>query len=283
MFNRKTSNPFDKMMRIQKKYGFKVLLDLDDFWELNVQHPMYKSWNANKTGESILQWVKVADAITVTTKRLADKVLPFNKNVHVIPNALPYGDGQFTTLTTESDKFRFVYAAASSHVYDAQILKNAIGKIRNIDAEFILAGYDAANVNIWNRIEAPFKQAKNYRRVNGKQLITYMTCYDADVALAPLEANMFTAFKSNLKILEAGCKNLPIICSNVPPYSDEPPAPGIMYASNTREWIEHFQWCFKNPTGVKELGQQLGQYVREYYDLKKVNIYRKQLIDSLIN
>jgi glycosyltransferase involved in cell wall biosynthesis len=110
-----------------------------------------------------------------------------------------------------------------------------------------------------------------------------MECYDADVALAPLEANMFTAFKSNLKILEAGCKNLPIICSNVPPYSDEPPTLGVMYASNTREWVEWFQWCVRNPTAVKELGQQLGQYVREHYDLRKINEHRKQIIESLIN
>jgi len=283
MFNRKSSTPFTTMTRVQKKYGFKILLDLDDYWELNVLHPMYKTWNKNETGKKIFEWVKHADAITVTTQRLADKVYPYNKNVHVLPNALPYDEGQFTDITTESDKLRFVYAAASSHVFDVQVLKYAIEKVKMINAEFILAGYDINLPLIWNKIESPFKQANNYRRVNGKSLLTYMDCYDADVALAPLEANMFTAFKSNLKILEAGCKNLPIICSNVPPYSDEPPTLGIMYASNTREWVEWFQWCVRNPTAVKELGQQLGQYVREHYNLRKINEHRKQIIESLIN
>ena len=106
---------------------------------------------------------------------------------------------------------------------------------------------------------------------------------NADVSLIPLERNVFTAFKSNLKILEAGCKNIPAICSFVPPYSDEPRGNVLLFAKNAREWYDHIKYCIKNPTFVKESGIQLGEYVRENYDLTKWNIVRRQIIDSLIN
>lgn len=284
-FNRSPDNDFDKVMYFKKKHGFKLVLDLDDYWELNINHPLYPAWIKNKMGEEIIQWMKVAEAVTVTTSRLADKVKTYNPNVFVIPNALPFDEGQFNNQRSESHFTRFIYTGGESHVWDVGLLRTAMRKVNHFSkSKFILSGYQPNNPKIWTKMESVFKPAKNYERRNFQLLHNYMDVYtDADVCIIPLESNIFTPYKSNIKFLEAGCKNMPVICSLTPPYSDEPNKDMVMYASNTHEWLHWFKYCQDNPNYVKEEGLRLGEYVREFYDLRKVNELRKQLFEYLMN
>ena len=236
-------------------------------------------------GEDIVRWMKVADYVTVTTKRLADKVMEFNKNVMVIPNGLPFGEGQFTDLRTESNFTRFVYTGGESHSWDVALLRNVMPKTRNLPlAQFVLAGYQPKNPQAWAKMDSVFKLAKNYERQNFRPLDSYMSAYrDADVCIIPLESNIFNPYKSNLKFIEAGCKNIPVICSMAPPYSDQPYPESIMFAKNTKDWLYWIKYCYDNPEFVKQDGLKLGEYVREHYDLRNINETRKQLFEYLMN
>jgi glycosyltransferase involved in cell wall biosynthesis len=284
-FNRTPENPIEKVLKLKFKYGFKIVLDLDDYWELNVTHPLYKTWIEKKMGEEIIKWIPNADAVTVTTARLADKVRPFNKNVHVIPNALPFGDGQFNDERYESTFTRFIYTGGESHIRDIDILKLPFSRLTGVeDAKFILAGYNPNNPKVWDKMDRVFRITKKSELREYQPLDCYMDLYkEADISIVPLESNIFTPYKSNLKVLEAGCKNIPVICSNVPPYSDEPNKDVIMYASNTREWVHWITYCYKNKQFVNEKGLELGEYVRKNYDLRKINEYRKQLFENLMS
>lgn len=282
-FNRSPENDFDKVMYFKKKHGFKLVLDLDDYWELNINHPLYPTWMKNKMGEEIIQWMRVSEAVTVTTSRLADKVKTYNPNVFVIPNALPFDEGQFNNQRSESEFTRFIYTGGESHVWDVGLLRTTMSKVNNLPkAQFVLSGYQPTK--IWTKMESVFKQAKNYERRNFQPLNSYMNVYtDADVTIIPLESNIFTPYKSNIKFLEAGCKNMPVICSHTPPYSDEPNKEMVRYASNTREWLYWFKYYHDNPNALKEDGLMLGEYVRKNYNLYEANETRKQLFEYLIN
>jgi len=286
-FNRSPDNPFEKIIQYRKKYGFKICLDLDDFWELNTNHPLRPTWIKNKMGEEIQKWILNADAITCTTSRLADKIRQYNKfaDVHVIPNGLPFDEGQFTKNRTESDFTRFIYTGSESHVWDVQILRMPFTKLNNLpNSKFILAGYSPKNPLVWNKMKSVFRLTRNYEIKNHLALQFYMNTYiDSDISIVPLEENIFTPYKSNLKVLEAGCKNIPIICSNVPPYLDEPNKDIIMYANNTREWVHWIKYCSENKQFVNEKGSELGEYVRKNYDLRKINEYRTQLFENLMS
>lgn len=51
----------------------------------------------------------------------------------------------------------------------------------------------------------------------------YMNFYnDADCSIVPLRATKFNSMKSNLKLLEAASKKIPVIGSNVEPYLNSP-------------------------------------------------------------
>lgn len=290
IFNRYWGNDIIDLLKAKKRYGFSIVADIDDFWELYPNHVAYKGWQewdmAQRTKESLMN----ADYVITTTSRLADVVRPLNKNIEVIPNALPFDYGQFSTKEYVADRIRFILAGGKTHLHDIKQIENCLKKLGRKNRgqyETVLAGYDDTDKDgVWSKIEAAVVKG-NYiefhRRINRLPLESYMDAYNqGDVVLAPLESNYFNQFKSNLKILEAGCKNMPIITSNYPPYSDES-TDLVMKASSTNEWYDHMTYVIKNPTFVKERGIALGQYVRQHYDLRKVNELRTQLFSYLQN
>lgn len=297
MFNRTPHGMLPRLLELKKKQDFKIVVDLDDYWILHPKHNMSKTWTINKMGEKIVESLKSADQIICTTSLLADKIKSIvgDKNIHVIPNALPFGEDQFNSIKQESidGRVRFMYAGGGSHFWDLKTLTIPFQKVNNNpnlkNASFTLAGFNKSTPESdkeWRTIEKTFNlnfKLRNYIRRNTLHLKEYMNHYNhADVSLVPLEYNNFNRFKSNLKIIEAGCKNIPCIVSNVEPYSNEPNKDILLFAKNANEWYEHIKYCTLNPSFAEEKGLQLGEYVRENYDLSKVNEYRKQLFESLL-
>lgn len=295
-FNRTPGNiTYETIMMLQKQHGFKICLDLDDYWVLHPKHNLGFVWRVMDMEQELQRWVKSADAVTVTTSLLADKIRLLNPNVHVIPNALPYGKNQFLNARIESEYTRFLYAGGGSHFWDMKELSVPFTKVNNNpnfkNSQFILCGFHAVpghpeSEREWLKIENVFNlngKLKNYVRRNTLPLHGYMNHYHhADIAVIPLEKNNFNRFKSNLKILEAGCNDTPVIVSDVEPYSPFPNRDLIMFAKNAREWVYYLQYCVKNPNFVRERGKELGEYVRANYYLTKINEYRKQLFEHLI-
>lgn len=288
-FNRIPIDPIEKVIEYKRKYGFKIVIDLDDWWELDHKHLLYSNFQKSHFADMVIKGIKAADAITCTTDRLASKIKVYNKNVHIIPNALPFGDDQFHDKRSLSPYTRFMYAGGSTHFWDVRTLINPFKRLNNdgLNAQFILAGYNSSSEEVWNKIENAFSlngTLKGYERRYSLSIDDYMDHYMfADVSLVPLESNIFTPYKSNLKVIEAGCKCIPVIVSDIPPYSDEPNKGVLMTAKNTREWVDHIRYCARNPNFVKEKGEELGEYVRKKYDLRQVNIYREHLFTHLKN
>lgn len=293
IFNRKPHGNIEYVVQARKKYGFKIITDIDDYWVLHPRHILYKGWKDNKMGETIINALKISDAVICTTELLASKVREINKNVHIIPNALPFGYDQFTDKKQPSEFTRFIYAGGSTHFWDLKTLTVPFTKINNNpqlkNGQFVLAGYDNSNKpsqDEWNKIESVFNlrnTLKNYQRRYTLPLESYMEHYEyGDVSIIPIEENNFNRYKSNLKIIEAGCKYMPVISSDREPYSNEPNRDVLMYAKNASEWYDHIKYCILNPSFVEDKGKKLGEYVRTNYDLFKVNEYRKQLFEHLI-
>lgn len=287
---------FDTLITLKEKFGFKIVVDLDDYWVLHPKHNLGKIWKISEMEIEIPRWLQYADAVIVTTSLLADKVYPLNNNVHVIPNALPYGKDQFLNARIESEYLRFLYAGGGSHLHDIRELSMPFQKTINNptfkNSQFIMCGFHAVQGHPeseieWLKMEHQFNvngRLKNYVRRTTLPLTEYMKHYHhADVVVVPLENNSFNVYKSNLKILEAAANDSAVIVSDMEPYSSFPYRSLVMFATNTKTWYEHLVYCAKNPNFVRESGKALGEFTRAYYDLHKINEYRRQLFELLIN
>ena len=250
--------------------GFKIVADLDDFWDLPPEHYLSPAWNASGTPAKIRACMGAADVVLVTNATLADHVRALNPNEVIVPNALPFDEGQFTRTITASDTF--VYAGGSSHVPDVLPLAEAFN-----DPRVVFAGDDPKHRE-WIRMR---QIAPRAQYTAAKPVTAYMSVYDGHLAaLAPLVDNAFNRCKSNLKMLEAGAKGLPLIASNMSPYANDTAAGNVLLAGSTAEWQAHLRFLRERPARAAELGEALAAHVRERYQLRDANEIRRQVLES---
>jgi hypothetical protein len=110
-------------------------------------------------------------------------------------------------------------------------------------------------------------------------IMEYMNFYnEADVSIVPLVESKFNGMKSNLKILEAAAKKIPVIVSNVDPYKG---CPYAIKVSNQTDWYKNIKKIATDAIYRKEMGQANFEWCANNFHLDKINILRKQLYDSL--
>lgn len=297
MFNRYIPGVDVQTLRdYREKYGFKMVVDIDDYWHLDPWHLLYKDFPTHV----VVAHIEAADMVTVTHERLRRAALLHNPNVEIIPNALPYDDDQFTDKKVEgihkdgiyeaTDRLRVLYAGGITHEKDIAILANPMQRIASDthlrDRLFmIMAGYDDSNPRvtpIWHRMISDYLcgfRMDGYVRAPLPP-DQYMAFYaEADIAVAPLQPTMFNSCKSNIKVLEAGAKNIPIIVSNVPPYDD---CPYALKVNHQRDWYDRFKKLVKDESFRKDWGFSNGAWCREYHHLNKWNETRRELYSTLI-
>ena len=275
----------DELVRLREKYGFKLVVDIDDYWNLDAWHILYGKYPTQK----VMDHIKIADLVMCSNNDIAVQVDELNPSWIVIPNALPYGEDQFTDVKTESDKVRFVYAGSITHEKDIAILKNPMKRVASDvitknNSRFILCGYseDKKLEQVWGRMINDYLCAfkvDGYIR-SALPVDQYMNFYnEADACLIPLVDSKFNSMKSNLKVLEAATKNAVVIASNVKPYSQ---CPYIIPIGHQGGWFENIKKVVKDAIYRQEMGLANGEWCRGNFDLVKVNKLRSQVFESII-
>jgi len=312
IYNKLIGTPVTQLKALQAK-GMKIIVDIDDMWVLPSGHAHYSQWNGSGNDKLTAEHIQMADVVTCTSIRLQEIIRPLNKNTIVIPNALPFGQGMYQPSIREPhDKVAFLYAGGVSHLPDVQLLAGkfkrigTLPEIRN-NAEFILAGYEQATRKLYatpedlkaqndkftiQGVHGPYDHMATIFKATGsakvlptQHVTRYMQHYDiADVSLVPLMNNTWNSMKSELKLLEAGCRKLPCIVSNVPPYSDvvEFKNEGCMLVDEPDDWIRYIKHCIKNRNYITDAGEKLHDWTSAKYNLKDWNEVRKQLFNTLM-
>ncbi len=265
----------------RKEYGFKLIVDNDDHWDLGNDHYMSRDYHRFGVSKTIVDFMKVADAVTVTHERLAEEAKQFNPNVHILPNAIPQYE-QFTCKKQEEELLRFFWAGSITHYKDIELLKRPLQLIKRDKVKFIMGGF--VDHPDWRTMARIFTCDSSYNTEVIKALPVeryYLMYSRCDVALIPLLDTKFNRFKSNLKILEAANNGSPVIVSKVHPYLDFPDEL-VNYVSGNDTWFSQMTKLIKNPELVKEQGQALKEYCERNYDFNLINIKRKKLFDETI-
>lgn len=263
---------------LKHRYGFKVCVDLDDYWELDEHHVLYQHYQDIEFAKKQIQQIKDADVVLVTHERLAEEVAVYNKNVHVCPNAIPK-QGQFDIEREPHYLTRLFWQGSDTHREDIALLRTPIDKLAPIAGKIkmIMAGYAEDNAEWHQMVHHYTADLKHqYKLIPAEKVTNYYSAYaQADICLVPLRNSQFNRHKSNLKILEAANLGLPVIVSEVHPYLDMP----VLYCRHSGDWIKHITRLVGSRKRQKEAGQQLAEYVAEHYNFDKINNMRKQIFE----
>lgn len=280
--NRAANHMLFNLMELKAKFGFKLIVDLDDHWRLDPTHILYHEYKERQISEVIEEYIKVADCVTVTHERLLNEVLPFNSNVHILPNSIP-SFGQFIQAKEPSDKIRLFWAGSATHKNDVALLKNPSKRINSDKVKWVLGGYHRNNKEM---------QAIASYYTNGgmfdNEILEVLPVHDyykmyskCDIALIPLVDNSFNRFKSNLKILEAANMGCPVVVSKVNPYLDFP-EDLVNYVEGQGDWYKQVKKLIDDPSLLKTQGERLKQYCYETFNFNEINLKRKKIFDETI-
>lgn len=145
-----------KIISLAQFLGLKVIVDVDDYWDLGNDHPMSLSAKEQKWKEPIIAHLKQADYVTTTTSIFKNTIKPINSNVMVFPNAIDPTEEQFIPKPTSSEKLRFGIICGSSHEKDIELLRGTIASLpKDIieQIQIVLCGFDINGVvNIINPV-----------------------------------------------------------------------------------------------------------------------------------
>lgn len=286
-FNRMTHH-FDKdLNEAREKFGCKILMDIDDDWVLPTSHVLYE--NFVRLRPYIENNLRNADIVTCTNERIAEKVFPFNNNIHILPNAIPYGSNQFIEDKLPDEAVRIFWSGSVTHEHDIQILRNPIKRFSSFGnkIKMVIGGYSnksPISQYIWNKMVSYFTNGRSIPFMILPSMLpeNYMELYEyADIGVIPLEKGDWHSCKSNLKILECATKKIPVIVSNVEPYSKDTDAP-VFWVNRSTDWFEHTNFLIKNPNARIEYGEKLHEWAKEKYDFWEINDRRKAIFESVV-
>jgi glycosyltransferase involved in cell wall biosynthesis len=282
-FNRAVQGIYpEKLLEFKNKYGFNMVCDLDDHWTLDKGHPLYEGYQAHNISGKIEWFIKNSDLVFVTHDRLADEVIPLNKNVHILPNAIPK-EHQFLVKKIPDEAVRLFWAGGITHKRDLELLRKPLKLIKRDGVKFIMGGYEEKEPE-WKQMAKIFTcdSTHNTMVIKSEPVHNYYHVYAlCDISLIPLIDVSFNRYKSNLKILEAANIEAPVVVSRVHPYLDFPEHL-VNYIDTYHTWYSQINKLIKDPILRKEQGIELRNYCDVHFDFEKINLVRKQIFDEAI-
>jgi glycosyltransferase involved in cell wall biosynthesis len=279
MYNRILPNhAIAQIKELQLKYGFKVCVDIDDYWQLDEHHILYDYYKEIDFQSQQIKHIQEADVVLTTNERLAEEIELFNSNVHVCPNAIPK-KGQFDLEREPYYLTRLFWQGSITHRQDIELLRKPLESLGPIAAKIkmVMGGYTEGEPEWYEMAMTYTAQAKHqYKLLPGVEVNQYYTHYThADICLIPLVNSRFNRMKSNLKVLEAANLGLPVIASNVHPYLDMP----IFYCKCSADWVKHIVRLVGSRKRQKEAGLELKEFCDEHFNFDKINRERKQILE----
>ena len=276
-------------LRKLKGLGIPSIVDFDDYWNLPGTHPLYSSYRNNSTSKGLLEVLRLADFVSVTTNRLADEVMGHNKNVVVFPNAIsPRHECAKKIDMPGWDILQLGYLAGSTHANDVELLQGLNNRLVNSGLKYSFNLFGYKHESVYQRyaelITSKAAYADNLQLYAPQPVPDYLVLYNMlDVALAPLRENKFNSLKSELKIIEAATFNIPVIASDAHPYKDivRHNKNGLL-ASTKNDWYKSIRYLIHNPKAVKDLGRQLNMDIQNQFNYERTQQERAEAYRYII-
>lgn len=275
-------NKMPQVLEWRDKYGFKLVVDIDDYWHLYPGHIAEANWKRYGVTARIIESMILADVVTCTHERLAEEISQFSDHVEILPNAIPNAN-QFLTQKVSHEKVRIYWQGSPTHEKDLQLIAPTMRRIHKRPmtkgkAINVLAGYIESIE--WHKIANLYTDNGNAEHIvfPGTDVSGYYESYAmADICVIPLVENKFNSFKSNLKVLEAAHMGCPVVASHVNPYLG---MDSVMYVKGEHDWYMHLRDLINDPSIRDEVGNSLKVWCDINYNFDQINQKRKEIYEG---
>ena len=258
---RSTRAVLDKILNSGKP----VVFEIDDLLVAPPADHPYRRKIANKI-PYIVDVMRRASAVTVTTGPLREAMREYNNNIHILPNLLDERLWNRPPVERNSDRLVVAFGGTKSHLNDLKILEEPLAYIADKyrgKVTFRLAGVATGKLATLPGLQF-IKFTSSYQHY-ARELQTS----DIDIALVPLEDNLFNRCKSNIKWLEYSACGIAGIYANLSPYSDciEHGKTGLLADAGSDGWIAALELLIGDADKRREIAREAREKVLSSYTL----------------
>lgn len=198
---------FNEILRLKQK-RVKVLYEIDDYIHGvdKLKHHEFKGHYNKKVVAAHELCMRAADGLIVSTEWLARRYKKFNKNVYLCKNAVEFKRYKGLEIP-ERDTINIGWAGSGGHL---EAVAKWVPGIRQILDEYQEARFYSIGLNIGQipmlketgrSVTLPVVPIENFPAV----------LTNIDIALGPALQNNFYAGKSDLRMLETGALQIPLV------------------------------------------------------------------------
>lgn len=197
----------------------RTVLELDDdLWQLDPANRYAIEVYTPDRLENLRRNVEMADLVTTTTERLADRLSEINPNVVVLPNMVPKWLLDHDRPVTNG-LVTIGWAGGPSHARDWGEVNAPLRRVlqhpryRDRTELHMIGGPD------WtDRVRSA--HAKTRHTGWFPEVPDLYRAIDFDIGIAPLRPSRFNEAKSDIKLLEYAALGIPAVLSSTGPYAD---------------------------------------------------------------
>ncbi|MEH0873331.1 glycosyltransferase [Pectobacterium cacticida] len=184
------------------------------------------------------------DWVVVSTPALAEAYSAYHPDIRIAYNRLPASWWKgLTSLRQQGHKPRVGWAGGSSHKGDLAILRSVVKALED-EVEWVFMGMKPEGVKCEFHAGVPIE----YYPQKTASL-------NLDLALVPLEHNLFNECKSNLRLMELGACGVPVICTDIEPYRCGLPVTRV--GNRFKDWMDAIRMHLSDMDETARMGDQL--------------------------
>lgn len=283
----------EELVRRIRGDGARIVYSIDDNL-LDLQPEGFNRWPF--TTEELMAvrcFARAADGIIVTTELLKERMARLNENIFVVPNALDeqlwrsepvaaeqarVGDrpkviGYMGTQTHDADLMMALQALrATLRQHAGRVELQLIGGVADGAVLESFAGLPVSVLDVGGNVEYPAFARWMSEHVKW------------DLAIAPLEEDVFTRCKSDIKFLDYSILGIPGIYSQGPVYGHTVRHldTGYLAESNPQSWTEGLELLLTDDALRLGIAQRAQAYARSTRTLQHCAVNWREAIFSIV-
>lgn len=269
---------FAYMGAMVRKENKIMVLDVDDsLWDVQPDNPSYIVFQKDK--EHIKNFTAICnevDYITTTNKYLKNVII-HNTNqqrnrIDIFPNYIDLDIYKFRPRFKDTNEIQLIHFGSTTHFADLANKEFADGIDR------IFKNYPNVKLLTVGAFNPRYKRRWGTRYNNGfgdRDVYTWINekfpgyMEESDILVVPLEDNIYTKCKSNIKWLEASSAKLPGVYQDMRQYSEsiEEGKTGFL-AKRSKDWYKGIKKMIDNKDLRKEVGENAFKEIKENWQMK---------------
>ncbi|WP_434119722.1 glycosyltransferase [Pseudomonas fortuita] len=228
--------------------AFKVF-ELDDYLPNLPLKSVHRAHMPKDILRSLRRGLAYVDRFVVSTQPLAEAFAGLHGDIRVVHNTL---DTRYwkdlKALRRQSRKPRVGWAGGASHTGDLEVIADVVKELAN-EVEWVFFGMCPDKLRPYVHEFHPSVSIEQYPATLARM--------NLDLALAPVEQNLFNECKSNLRLLEYGACGFPVIASDLRCYQGYSDLPVTLVKNRFRGWVDAIRMHISDLDATAKAGDAL--------------------------